>query len=77
MKTRPIKSFDDLHPGMLLVDVEDPTDEIETIIRVDKERRVYWSLWVHKGEIMETRFSALCVVDQQEIICDDDEEAVE
>jgi hypothetical protein len=74
MKTRPIKSFDDLHPGMLLVDVEDPTDEIETIIRVDKERRVYWSLWVHKGEIMETRFSALY---QQEIICDDDEEAVE
>lgn len=64
MKTRPIKSFDDLRPGMLLVDVEDPTDEIETIIRVDKERRVYWSLWVHKGEIMETRFSALY---QQEI----------
>lgn len=74
MKTRPIKSFDDLRPGMLLVDVEDPTDEIETIIRVDKERGVYWSLWVHKGEIMETRFSELY---QQEIICDDDEEAVE
>jgi hypothetical protein len=74
MKTRPIKSFDDLHPGMLLVDVEDPTDEIETVIRVDKERRVYWSLWVHKGEIVKTRFSALY---QQEIICDDDEEAVE
>ncbi len=76
MKTRPIKSFDDLHPGMLLVDVEDPTDEIETVIRVDKERRVYWSLWVYKGEIVETRFSELY---QQEIICDDDddEEAVE
>lgn len=76
MKTRPIKSFDDLRPGMLLVDVEDPTDEIETIIRVDKERRVYWSLWVHKGEILYAWFGGVGG-ERQEIVCDDDEEAVE
>lgn len=39
---------------MLLVDVENPDGEIETVIRVDKVRRRYCSLWLWEGEIMET-----------------------
>lgn len=74
MKTRPIKRFSDLRPGMLLVDVRSIVDEIETVLSVDKENGTYECIWVTKhGEIIHSRFSGL-VGDQEEIICDDEVE---